>query len=263
MKSVRRSQLISPWGIGAMVDFPNDESLMTCGLDAWPFANEECPPDFKVLEERLQARLGVDHFRLPPDYRIPGPGVQRPGLRIPFVRFPGWHYCPRCGDMQELSLFGGPQRCVILSETPGKCKGVSPEELVDAAQQRLDSGGSVQTRPEQSEEECRHVEYEALKSGRGGDQTDLFAVRKESGEYRSPVSDFFSTVTLVHKLRETRAFCGFSRYLPDDTRPRDQKIEDLRLNPRVNWLPAIVVRGEGIFLDLHSRIVWGQGDVLK
>ena len=45
MKPIRRSQLISPWGVGSMIDFPGDESLMVCGLDAWPFAKEECPID--------------------------------------------------------------------------------------------------------------------------------------------------------------------------------------------------------------------------
>ena len=58
-KPVRRSQLISPFGIGAMVDFPKDESLMPAGLDAWPRAKEECPPEsgWLIREERLEARL--------------------------------------------------------------------------------------------------------------------------------------------------------------------------------------------------------------
>jgi len=59
MKPVRRSQLLSPWGIGAMVDFPNDEALMTCGLDAWPFAMEECPPEFKVIPDFRQLLINA------------------------------------------------------------------------------------------------------------------------------------------------------------------------------------------------------------
>ena len=103
-----------------MVDFPGDESLMVCGLDAWPFANEECPLDFRFEEERLQTRLRVNHFRLPPDFRRREAGVQYSNLRIPFVRFPQWHYCPRCGNMQELSLFSGPQQC----HAPGYADGL-------------------------------------------------------------------------------------------------------------------------------------------
>ena len=59
-KPIRRGQLISPFGIGSMVDFPGDESLMPAGLDVWPYAKEECPPEsgWLIREERLEARLG-------------------------------------------------------------------------------------------------------------------------------------------------------------------------------------------------------------
>lgn len=111
LKPIRRSALISPFGVGAMVDFRGDESLMTAGLDAWPLANQECPSDWLVREERLEARLGVSHFRLPPEFRSPGPGVDHASHFIPFVRFPRWHYCPRCGAMEFLPAFGARERC--------------------------------------------------------------------------------------------------------------------------------------------------------
>jgi len=106
-KPVRRAQLISPFGVGAMVDFPGDESLMTAGLEAWPHARSDCPPDWLVIEERLQERLGMDHFRLPPDYRSKETDPRYNGCQIPFVRFPRWHYCPMvtCGRMVRRNLF--------------------------------------------------------------------------------------------------------------------------------------------------------------
>jgi hypothetical protein len=111
LRPIRRGQLISPFGIGALVDFRGDESLMTAGLDEWPFAKEECPSDWLVREERLQARLDVTHFRLPPEHRDPGQGIQLANQYIPFVRFPRWHYCPRRGAMEQLPLFGGRMKC--------------------------------------------------------------------------------------------------------------------------------------------------------
>ena len=33
---VRRSQLIVPFGVGAIIDFPED-TLMTAALDLWPY----------------------------------------------------------------------------------------------------------------------------------------------------------------------------------------------------------------------------------
>lgn len=111
LRPIRRNQLISPFGIGAMVDFRGDESLMTAGLDEWPLATDECPPDWLVREERLEAKLGVTHFRLPPDHREPGQGIQHANQFIPYVRFPRWHYCPRRGAMEFLPLYGGREKC--------------------------------------------------------------------------------------------------------------------------------------------------------
>ena len=37
---MRRSALIGPWGVGAIVPFPNDEALMIAGLDAWRYQDE-------------------------------------------------------------------------------------------------------------------------------------------------------------------------------------------------------------------------------
>ena len=111
LRPIRRSQLITPFGVGALVDFRGDESLMTAGLDEWPSAKDECPHDWLVREERLQARLNVTHFRLPPDYREPGRGILLSNQYIPYVRFPRWHYCPMRGAMEPLQLFSGQSKC--------------------------------------------------------------------------------------------------------------------------------------------------------
>lgn len=453
-RPVRRASLVSPWGVGAMVDFPGDESLMTAGLDAWPFPLEPCPPDWIVTEERLQQRLGVDHFRLPPDFRTPGAGVQNALKKVPFVRFPQWHSCPRCGNLRRLTLFGGTQRCdgpnwaeglscaqtvdkkrprllpvrfvaicsmkghiqdfpfmewVHRGSSPGpgcrlrlragrssaglsgikiqcscgqsasmagafnegaldkvagccgqrpqlgempelrgtdlegientgggaptscghslrvvqrgasntyfphvassiylplwgenvrrpvvealenpdiwqaltdglvdgkidleRCKffcsfnkwrGLDPTELCEAAQRRLDGKPSASDSPAPTgvtldrhaeQEQFRFDEYEAMRTGKTV-QPELEMSRFEGASYENPVRDFFSTVTLVRKLRETRALYGFSRYLPDDGRPIEQHISDLRLNPAINWLPAVVTRGEGIFFEVSDE----------
>ena len=105
-----------------MVDFPKDVALMSAGLDAWPGADQPCPPDWLVTEERLQQRLGVSHFRQPPEYRDPGPGVRLTGLSVPFIRFPRYYYCPRCGHMRFLSIYSGPIRCDAAT---GPCAGVA------------------------------------------------------------------------------------------------------------------------------------------
>ena len=97
------------------MDFRNGEVLMTAGLDEWPLAQDKCPLDWFIREERLEARLGVSHFRLPPEYREYGQGVEHPQKHIPFVRFPRWHYCPRSGAMERLRLNEG-RKAMRLSE---------------------------------------------------------------------------------------------------------------------------------------------------
>ncbi|MDH6241159.1 hypothetical protein M2125_000966 [Polynucleobacter sphagniphilus] len=108
-KPVRRSQAISPFGIGAMVDFPGPISLIHAGLDAWPF--DPLNPDHREFieeETRLAKRLGVEYFVQPPDfrrneYRNTDRGTDAArlnlNLKLPFLRFPLWHVCPRCGKM--------------------------------------------------------------------------------------------------------------------------------------------------------------------
>lgn len=431
-KPIRRSQLISPFGVGAMVDFPRDESLMVAGLDAWHCAKQSCPSELVVEEERLQARLNVRTFRLPVDHKDPGLGIKNANLDIPAVRFPGWHYCHRCGAMERLTLFSSSRRCpgrpypgmscsqksqrsrpflipvriisacelghiedfpflewvhrdnpikpdcslrflagrssslltgikiscscgeekalagifdfdqqtggalqrigyncragqpwlgrteaqglpcghslrvlqrgasnvyfpLIVSSIylplwaeqaarsiveslerpeiwdaltsglvdgkkidPVRCDvvakmwGLDREELLAVAQRKLDG---VNVQPVLTEEEYRRQEYSALLAPRGGPATDLFVELVHPRDLVAPLSKYFSKIGLVKKLRETRALAGFSRLLPPDPEGAADHIQPLKLDQKIDWLPAAVVRGEGIFLQLNGTTV--------
>lgn len=108
---VRRGQLVSPFGPGAMMILPDGVSVICAGLDHW-FKHESGDTEnidqreYQVDEWRLAARLNVAHFFLPPDHRR----VRRPDpptngyLTVPFLRFPQWHYCTRCGLMRKVPL---------------------------------------------------------------------------------------------------------------------------------------------------------------
>lgn len=107
-KPMRRSALIGPWGVGALVPFPNDESLMIAGLDMWRY-NDAVP--FVIKDERLQRRLGVQELRWPPDFRENNADPRNCFLKIPAVRFPTWHYCPFCGTMAKTTLYQQQPEC--------------------------------------------------------------------------------------------------------------------------------------------------------
>lgn len=454
-RPLRRAQAISPFGIGAMVDFPGPESLIHCGLDAWPFSEtNQDHREFKIDDEsRLARRLGVEYFVMPPDYRYPSgwatSGQPNLNLRLPFLRFPLWHVCPRCGRMHKSALHdksapwckgpigsgaakGKPHKkrktiqvrfvaaCMdghlqdfpwwewllrtpnpaqqgrlrmqssgsaslagvrVLLEAPGseinvlesrtlagafqaeppaqsalsaigvQCNGENPclgtpsatqeapgcgqhlypllrgsasvyfpqvassiylppldprsnrraleiledrqawrhiqafaaangdgrvsarqcavvltmfhpdkevpaEELAEAANRRL--AGDIQgarnvVRTDTPEQRFRRQEYDVL----GGDveegypKTNLLIRSADIMDYDQVISDSFAQISLVHKLRETRAFVGFSRVLPrggPDNRP-DPSLFSRDPKP---WLPATMVRGEGIFLQLRE-----------
>lgn len=110
---IRRSQLIAPFGVGALSVTRDGTSVITCGLDHWYEREDEQqdaqPPDpseFTIEEWRLQRILRVDSFRLPPDFRISRANEQTPNsyLTVPFLRFPKWHLCPHCYRLRELPL---------------------------------------------------------------------------------------------------------------------------------------------------------------
>lgn len=118
---VRRSQLIAPFGVGAMQVFRDGTSLLTAGLDHW-YEKEDGEntnidiAEYQIDEWRLEQELEVNHFRLPPDYRTRRPfddEVPNTDLTIPFLRFPKWYSCPQCHLLEELPL--------TLRDNP-KCK---------------------------------------------------------------------------------------------------------------------------------------------
>lgn len=86
---IRRSQLIVPFGVGAILNMPN-ESLMLCSIDKWDeYAGE------KIFDERLQKYIGVKYFKMPAS-------LSKYPKGLPFIRFPRWLNCPNCRTLKPL-----------------------------------------------------------------------------------------------------------------------------------------------------------------
>ena len=81
--SVRRSQAVLQYGVGAMIDFPS-QVLMTALPEEWK------NPD-TIHDERLEKLLGVQRFITPSE-----------NSGVPFVRFPRWYFCPKCRRFQPI-----------------------------------------------------------------------------------------------------------------------------------------------------------------
>ncbi|POF61627.1 DUF1998 domain-containing protein [Novacetimonas maltaceti] len=128
---IRRSAAVTTFGPGAIVDFRAGDatiSAVAAGLEQW---DESFPPagmlnEQAVREERLQKKLGVKGFRLPP---VRDPNREKDAERaLPAIRFPQWLQCPKCDRIAKVDEWGDEagraglycQKCT--SETPGRRK---------------------------------------------------------------------------------------------------------------------------------------------
>ncbi|MBZ0135003.1 MAG: DUF1998 domain-containing protein [Planctomycetes bacterium] len=171
-RSVRRSQCVAPFGVGAILDL-GDESLVATDITRWGEAG------VKIRLPRLERMLGVGHFRMAPALRF---WWSTQGPKLPFFRFPQWLFCPSCRKMtrwrtyQERDLAGHAPRCsrdsckgrtlvpmrFVLACENGHLGDVDWKWYVHAGKQKAESG------------RCEREElYFRTRPGRGGGLASL------------------------------------------------------------------------------------------
>lgn len=97
-------------------------------------------------------------------------------------------------------------------------------------------------------DEIRLDEYRVLNSGIPNNHREFESRSAEISNFAKP---FFDKVTRVSRMREVRVLKGFTRIKPpseDDS----QSIAPLSSSP-LEWLPAIEIRGEGVFISLNNE----------
>lgn len=86
---LRKSQILTSYGCGALVDFPRFSGIMA-GLDEWPV--NKLTESNKIHERNLEMMLGKDFF-----YQAFSSGEDlEKTFALPAFRFPRWYYCPEC-----------------------------------------------------------------------------------------------------------------------------------------------------------------------
>ena len=102
-------------------------------------------------------------------------------------------------------------------------------------------------------------EWEALRDPDGysqGERSDFFSQR---AEVPSKLRDVIVSVIQVRKLLEVRALTGFSRLEskggPFGGEGEDVEIAPISRNPNLDWLPAVEVRGEGLFFEFNGAVL--------
>ena len=135
--------------------------------------------------------------------------------------------------------------------------GIGPEELAQQIEDRLTRYN------DDAILNIRQEEYRQLVSGAdtAGRDAREFEVRNVS--VPDSLRPFFSRVVRVVRLREVRALKGFTRINP----PGDEDSPDIAAIAvgEPGWLPAVEVRGEGIFLDFDQAALrpWEVQDLIE
>lgn len=108
---IRQSKLVTTFGPGAILDLRGPSgapiSGLLAGLEEW----DGCAPEGHtglghqqvIREPRLQRRLGVGGFRMPPvkseSSRRKEKAIEGTSDVLPVVRYPDWLLCPRCNRL--------------------------------------------------------------------------------------------------------------------------------------------------------------------
>ena len=92
--SVRASQAVLQYGVGAMVEF-EDQTLMTADSKYWAPENRK-----KIRDERLEDLHKVNFFYSP---CVKTGNGKDEGYGIAYVRFPEWYFCPNCRKFKRIN----------------------------------------------------------------------------------------------------------------------------------------------------------------
>lgn len=144
-----------------------------------------------------------------------------------------------------------------LTSFLGRSIGEIIEAIKDRKQQENDPNNSI------NQAELRYKEVKALqiRSSRDDIHSELQTTPEPIDD---SLSDYLSKLTLVERLREVRVLRGFTRIdPPDPSSNQNQHLAPLA-KTHVDWLPAVEVRGEGIYLELNEDNVleWSKHPVV-
>ncbi len=222
---------------------------------------------------------------------------QRGASNVYFAMVKSSVYLPRGSDTapsELVSLFEKPPISTLISTLMGAVQGSnrSPEETyamaaaavhenhsglvagysnaqIAAALRVLLGSDAAEGSPVEADDEetaFRRSEFNVLKNPR--DERQLLIEKVEPSRFGTIVSEAFSRVMLVKRLRETRALVGFTRVFPESDQSQEELISMLRRDGPEHddrWLPAYEVYGEGIFLEFNeSRLDhWEEADGVR
>jgi hypothetical protein len=172
-----------------------------------------------------------------------------------------------CGIARTLWNMDNRAGAVALVQVSLQTRGYThPSAQVERALERLlvsgaaiVPGGPQPTAPELPMLTFRRAEFNVIRT-QVNDPVRIPNLRVIPSQIPDDLTPWFSRVTLVERLRETRVLYGFDRLEPN-TQPLagmpDTAMRQLFKNPpnqpQERWLPAIEVFGEGVYIELREE----------
>jgi len=157
-----------------------------------------------------------------------------------FVRSLGHHWATLC-NVEEDDRH--PYIRIVWNELDSRLKEMGEEEFIATVDQKINESNRA------SSGNLRWDEYRQFTdtSGQSGAPDSEFAVRSEPVPAQLP---HLGKLLRVTSLREIRALASFTRIEPPPGHPQPVRVQELQGDH--NWLPAIDIRGEGIFFSLSE-----------
>ena len=104
----------------------------------------------------------------------------------------------------------------------------------------------------EDDEAYKFQEYKYIKNPETTENSHLeLSIKKRSINEYGILSKYFSNIFLVDRLTETRVQRGFTRSKPFEEGSDNKMIQELTTDNSIRWLPATVVKGEGIFFEFN------------
>lgn len=209
-------------------------SEYTCtGNRPWlgPEEHEECKNSMRTLQRgasNLHFGVTVSAISIPPW-----------SVKVQELLGKKWSVLSDIVDDMELL-----ERAIKKYEIAEKCN-CTIEEVIKQAQMRKNFENSDENK---SYEDIQEDEYRAL-TGEENNDPDF---ETQFAEVPDIVSYLIDRVVLVRKLKEVMALPGFKRVKPDFDINDLKSFTPLSKFPK-DWLPAIELRGEGIFIKINEE----------
>lgn len=152
-------------------------------------------------------------------------------------------------------------RSVLTGMGLDQISGYSVDELVEAVRERRDAEDPT---TELDPAVIKEQEYVALIRGKPQRSAKQDFVCVPASEVTDSVAEIFKTVMVVKRLREVRVLSSFTRVREPEPPDIDERLSPLS-REELDWLPAIEVVGEGIFLELapDRLAAWENQDKLR